>query len=161
MTEQESLNDFVCDLKEVFKLISLKDSGINEMSVCKIEDYCKFLINGDSSDEIFVSSDSFELTIGFGESHWHINSYSNPLHIDRMKIECIIEILDIINVKTITYSAWCGDRCLGGAKIKYGDGIRCNDDIVERAEKSFPMATELRIKVFGYEKEVIFLERTA
>jgi hypothetical protein len=143
MNEQETINKFVHDLKMIFDLISLSDSGIKLISVNEVGGHVELKILSNSLDELLVTSDNCEITICFCQTHWHINTYSDPLDIDTMKITCLTNILDIINSNILTYSAWKNGKCLGGSSVK-------NDiDVIENAKEIFTKADMIKVQSFN------------
>ena len=129
--------------------MELNNSGIKSISAQDVDDHVELIIRSEMGDEILVSSDECEITLCYGQSHWHINSYSDPLDIDSMKITCLNNVMDVINSRIITYSAWNQSSCLGGSSINY------EIDIYKKAQEVFPKADMIKVQSFNSEIKTI------
>jgi hypothetical protein len=144
MTDQESLNRFLHILKDF--LVGLDLVGIQDVEIKTNNEAVDLKINSQTEDAITLSSENCELTVEFGQSHWHISSYSDPLDLDSMKLTCIRDISRILNCEISTYSAWHDDTVLGGGS--------CTDskDPITVCKDAFPNANRIIIKSFGYDQ---------
>ena len=142
MNEQAELNLFLNGLDEIFRIMNIKKMNI-KTTLQSVGDYFEYRISSGANDEILITSDGCELTVCFGQSHWHINTYSHPLDIDSMKLDCISSVMGLINSKLLTYSAWHDDKCLGGSSMK------SDEDVIKNAIQHFPKANSIKVQSFG------------
>jgi len=67
---------------------------------------------------IWISTAGEEITFTFAESHFHISDYSDETKPEELIEEMISAIVRIVTGVDLTYSAWVGDRSLGGGFIE-------------------------------------------
>ena len=93
---------------------------------------------------IEIISGNSELTICYGESHTHKGFGSLAMPGDPFS-ESVNQVLDIMNCKVQTYSAWRDGHCLGGGMVD------SSVDAVNLAASSFKRADLIKVKSWNQE----------
>lgn len=63
---------------------------------------------------ITISAAERELTVEFGECHVHFYDHDGSLTEDMIVGEMVIKVVALVGGYEVSYSAWEGNRCLGG-----------------------------------------------
>lgn len=135
---QEKLNNLAIE-STTFLADKLK-SSINSIKIEKKEDYVDISLDNPSQPNkpLWISTDSKEITIAFAESHYHISSYNDETE-EQLIEQMIIGIINIVSGLEKTYSAWKGEKCLGGGSLS----AEFNDNSIK--DKSFKDAEIFKI----------------
>jgi hypothetical protein len=149
MDKQSRLNDFITDLAQFFEMYY--SSQIEEISKEKKGDWIIQKIVGPNNSIIEIWTDGPEITISFGESHWHIDDYNDPCDYENIYENTIDSILSILRGDLCTASYWLDGREKGGETITVEDLEK------ELREEKIPFGkfNEIRIKKWAEETEII------
>jgi hypothetical protein len=110
-----------------------------------MQDGTRLLILGGADDRLNIEAARGELTIEFGESHWHLAPDEDDA--SSTLLECTRDVMKILLGEWVTYSAWSDGRALGG-------GVKEDvQRILESCHKYFPSADHVVVKQFGMESE--------
>jgi hypothetical protein len=96
-------------------------------------------------------SDGNEVTVIFGESHWHIDSYDDPCTFENIFENTIDSVMDILRFKTATYSCWRAGKAIGGAQCSQIEP----EEVLVAARKVFKDFDEIRIQTWATELKTI------
>ena len=152
MKKQQRLNNFLIDTCSYIE--KYYSSSISEISYISIEDWIKVIIVGENDSNCEIWSDGEEITIIFGESHWHIDSYSEPCNFSNIYENTIDSLLQVLNGNLGTYSCWVGGKTIGGASFTKSVGFN-----VKEIASSFFKDTEVaHIKYWNEELKKISLK---
>ncbi|MBD2042960.1 hypothetical protein [Microcoleus sp. FACHB-672] len=145
MDKQTRLNQFVRDLCAFIE--RYYSVGVQSVKVVEMEGWVKGIIEEPTGDALEIQSDREEITIVYGESHWHIDYNEQYQDIYQAAIQSVFEVLD---GKFLTFSAWAGERALGGGSLS----SETEDAVAEALNrfKRYEGFTELVIKVWGCER---------
>jgi hypothetical protein len=80
MNKQEQINRFLDSLGDFVERYYSR--AITEVSRHPEDDWIKVVIHGPQDTTIELWSEGAEVTVVFGESHWHINSYDEPCNME-------------------------------------------------------------------------------
>lgn len=152
LTKQERINSFLRDLAEFFERYYSK--GVNDISVIEESDVTNVTITGEYDSSIQLGSWDAEVTIIFGESHWHINNYSEPCDMELIYWNTIHIVMSILDGECGTYSCWLDEHHLGGASFFSAT----QEEIINAAKKYFTKSTSLKIKLWGKTLDVVNIE---
>ncbi|MCK5727071.1 MAG: hypothetical protein KAH22_09635 [Thiotrichaceae bacterium] len=115
MDKQQRLNLF---LKETCVFIEkYYSSSITDISFEPEEEWVKVVITGENDSVCKIYSDGEEIIIMFGESHWHIDNYSEPCDYSKIYENTIDSILELLKGELVTYSCWIGGETIGGSSF--------------------------------------------
>ena len=151
MNKQNKINKFIEDLGNFLE--NYYSSSFTSISTEQNNDWLILKIYGQHSSTIELSTEGQEVTICFGQSHWHIDNYDEPVNINEIYEATIESVLEILQSKIITYSAWSKDRCLGGCSY-IGESL---EELVEESQSHFQKADELKVKTWNQELKKIRL----
>jgi len=150
MNKQDQINEFLDSLGNFVE--RYYSSAVTEVTKHPEDDWVKVVIHGPQGTTIELWSEGAEVTVVFGESHWHIDSYDEPCNMENIFENTIDSVMDILRFKTASYSCWRGDRCVGGAS--------CSDDIEEKdvisaAQEFFKDFDEIRFQTWANELKTV------
>jgi len=115
MKKQQRLNLF---LEETCVFIEkYYSSSIADISFEPEEEWVKVVITGEKDSICEISSDGEEITVMFGESHWHLDNYLEPCDYSKIYENTIDSILELLKGELVTYSCWVGGETIGGASF--------------------------------------------
>lgn len=147
MDKQTRLNLFVrdfCSFIECYYSL-----GVQSVNVSEVDGYVQGVImEADGGMALEVWTENEEVTIFYGESHWHIDDYNEPCRYEEIYRAVVESVFEVIQGEVITYSAWSEGRCLGG-----GSQSARPEEVVTYAARTFPEATQVAVKVWGSEKK--------
>lgn len=151
MTKQERLNTFVIELAEFLE--KYYSSNIDSISGESNGDWLIQKILGPNDSVIELWTENNEITIIFGEAHWHIYDYNVPCDYESIYENTINGVLSILRGELCTASYWlCGTvkgggtmaletRCASGSypdkKGLYGLGFRLGFHVFVFCMKDF------------------------
>lgn len=118
--------------------------GVNDIQKEDLEDWVKVKIYGDEDSVLELWSEGAEVLIDFGETHWHIDEYSEPCDMNAIYRSTIHSVLDILDGKIATCSYWVGNTCKGGSSFNTTE-----DQTIERAKEIFNDFDLVKIKRWG------------
>ncbi|MEO0511082.1 MAG: hypothetical protein AAF065_14625 [Verrucomicrobiota bacterium] len=145
MTTQERINKFLLELGEfIEKYYSM---GVDSVSNETHEDWIKVFINGPAESSIELWSQGKEVTVAFGESHWHIGDYNDPVDLENIYEPTVDSVIEILSGKVGTYSAWNEEKALGGGSYE-GETIEA---AILASKAHFSKATHLKVKTWANE----------
>jgi len=141
---QDALNIQVIDAANC--LAKLMPSYIKDVSVENKDDYVDVILNNPTQPDlpIWLSTNGEEITLFFAESHFHINEYGDEVVPESLVEEMVSAIFRLITGVDLAYSAWNGDRSLGGGFVEAKPNL-------EEIKSSFRKANEY--KVYGWLSE--------
>jgi len=150
MNKQEQLNSFLYSFSDFIE--RYYSSAVNQVSRHPEDDWIKVVVEGPQGTTIELFSEHAEVTVIFGETHWHIDSYDDPCNMENIFENTIDSVMDILRFRKVSYSCWRGGRCLGGAS--------CSDDVDEKgllsaARDFFKDFDEIRIQTWANELKTI------
>jgi len=150
MNKQEQINHFLESLGDFIE--RYYSSAVTQVTKHPEDDWVKVVIEGPQGTTIELSSENVEVTVGFGESHWHIDSYDEPCNMEDIFKNTIDSVIDILRFKTASYSCWREGRCLGGAS--------CSNDVegkgvISEARESFGDSDEIRFQTWASELRTV------
>lgn len=142
MDKQTRLNQFVRDLCAFIE--RYYSVGVQSVKIVEMEGWVKGIIEEPTGDALEIESQNQEITLCYGESHWHIDYSEQYPEIYQAAIQSVFEVLD---GKLLTYSAWAGERALGGGSLS----SQTQEAITEAVNrfKSYEGFTQIIIKVWG------------
>lgn len=145
-----NLQRFLHTLADFLRALQLPE--IHTIRLEPMQDGTRLLILGGADDRLNIEAASGELTIEFGESHWHLTPDEDDA--SSTLLECTRDVMKILLGEWLTYSAWRDGRALGG-------GVKENvQRILESCRKYFPNADHVVVKQFGMESESYSLQST-
>ena len=150
MNKQEQINQFISTFGDFIE--RYYSSAVTDITKHPEDDWIKVVIQGPQGTTIELWSEGAEVTVDFGESHWHIDSYDDPCNMENIFENTIDSVLDILRFKTSSYSCWQDGRCVGGAS--------CSDDfeekdIISAAREFFKEFNEIRIQTWANELKIL------
>jgi hypothetical protein len=150
MNKQEQINHFLESLGDFIG--RYYSSAVTQVSKHSEGDWVKVAIEGPRGTTIELWSENVEVTVVFGESHWHIDSHDGPCNMEDIFENTIDSVIDILRFKTASYSCWREGRCLGGAL--------CSDDVEEKdvisaARDPFKNLDEIRFQTWASELKTV------
>lgn len=74
----------------------------------------------DSDRSICISTERCELTVSFGECHTHYDNCSGAEDEASIVGEMVVKVVLIASGREASFSAWAGNRCLGGGWLPAG-----------------------------------------
>lgn len=114
MTKQERLNQFLLDLAD-FLGKYYTGSNLTGVSQETDEGAVRVKLTGPADSVLDLWAYDAEITIEFGETHWHVDDYSDPCCYESIYESVIDAVLDVLNGRLCTYSCWAAGRpCMGG-----------------------------------------------
>ncbi len=143
MTKQHRINTFLRDLAIFVE--KYYSATIDEIEVQSIDDWIKVIISGSENSSLEIWTSGAEVTILFGESHWHIDEYSDPCDLNMIYSNTIHSLLEILDGELETYSCWAGTTCKGG-----GSFDSTTEVAIESAKGFFKDFDTIKIKQWGY-----------
>ncbi len=148
MDKQEKLNQFIKDLGDFLE--KYYSSAISDISKEDKDEFIILRIYGVEESKIELWTEGSEVTVIFGESHWHLDDYNDPCNYENIYEDTIESVLEILQQKTVTCSKWEGERCLGGGTF-FGNSI---EEILISERTLFENADEIRIKIWNQKLEI-------
>lgn len=149
MNKQEQINRFLESFGDFIE--QYYSSAITQVSKHPEDDWTKIVIEGPLATTIELWSEGAEVTVIFGESHWHIDSYDDPCNMVNIFENTIDSVMDILRFKTASYSCWLGGRCIGGGP--------CSDveekDVISAAHEIFKDFDEIRFQTWKNELRTV------
>lgn len=118
--KQDKLNEFLVDFKKFLETYYSKT--FNEITIDNSDNFIDIIISGNEDSILNISSHDCEITIGFGETHSHIDNYDEPCDFDEIYKHTIQTVFDILNCVTVTYSCHNPEREFGGGSYNSMDG---------------------------------------
>lgn len=101
-----------------------------------------------------IINDGDEITISFGESHWHISDYNTPVDFTNICKNTIDTVFSVLKGELITYSCWDENSCLGGGSFYKATEESIRSDAIKSAgDGYFKKARTLKIKYWNSARE--------
>ena len=127
-------------------IAALMPSYISSCAEEEKDGFIDVILNNPFQDDkpIWISTAGEEITFVFAESHFHISDYSDETKHEELIEEMVAAIVRIVTGVDLTYSAWVGDKSLGGGFIEAKPQL---DDI----QKTFKKAK--LFKIWGWDNE--------
>ena len=149
MNKQERINGFLSDFADFLE--RYYSSAITEVVKEPQENWIKIRIAGPQGASMELWSDGGEVTVIFGESHWHIDSYDTPCNFENIFENTVDSVIDILRFKTSTYSCWHSGKTKGGASCAQIE----IEDVIAAARKVFKEFDEIRVQTWATELKTI------
>lgn len=115
------------------------------------DDWIKIIIEGPQGSSLELWSKGAEVLVQFGESHWHIDSYDEPCNFENIYEDTIDIVLDVLRIKTSTYSCWRNGISIGGGSCAEVE----EELVIHAARESFNGFDEIRFQVWANELKTI------
>ena len=147
MTKQQRINKFITDFVEFIE--QYYSSQITSISLEEKEGCVVGTIQGKQESTIEILTEDSEVIVCFGESHWHIDDYNDPIDYENIYENTIESVIEILQGKLGTYSCWRNGRTIGGASFVVSTDSEIVNEI--KATDIFKTSTEIRIKKWGVE----------
>jgi hypothetical protein len=149
MTKQERLNQFLLDLASFLgTYYTGSDIGVfHEMA----EGAVRVKLTGPAESVLDIWAYGEEITIEFGECHWHVYDISDPCCYEKIHRQTVDGVLDVLNGRLSTYSCWRQGRIRVGGTCS---GHTWADAVADRPDMSSYGADEARFKTWGQPTEI-------
>jgi len=149
MNKQELINRFLESLGDFIG--QYYSSAVTQVTKHPEDDWIEILIEGPQGTTIVLLSERSEVTVVFGESHWHIDSYDEPCKMESIFEKTINSVMDILRFKKATYSCWRDGRCIGGASCPDVD----EKEVISAARQIFKDFDEIRFQIWACELKTV------
>ncbi len=115
---QESFHEKVATAAKT--IAALMPSYISSFKKEDKDGFIEVILGNPSQEDkpIWITTTGEEITFAFAESHFHISDSSEETTPEKLIAEMISAIVRIVTGVDLTYSAWSGDRSLGGGFIE-------------------------------------------
>lgn len=147
--KQERIDEFLSSFADF--LDRYYCSAITEVVKERQENWLKIRIAGPQGVSMDLWSDGGEVTVIFGESHWHIDSYDTPCNYGSIFESTVESVMDILRSRTSTYSCWRNGKALGGASCEHTEP----EEVIAAARKVFKEFDEIRVHAWATELKTI------
>jgi hypothetical protein len=146
----DTLHRYLDTLADFLRALQLPE--IHTIRREPMQDGTRLLVLGGADDRLNIEAARGELTIEFGESHWHLTPDEDDA--SSTLLQCTRDVTKVLLGEWVTYSAWREGRALGG-------GSREDvSTILESCKEYFPTADHVVVKQFGLESETYSLRST-
>lgn len=149
-TFDDILHRYLDSLADFLQALQLPE--IHSIRREPMQDGSRLLVLGGADDRLNIEAARGELTIEFGESHWHLTPDEDD--VSSTLLQCTRDVTKVLLGEWVTYSAWRDGRALGGG---------CREDIaaiLESCQAYFPTADHVVVKRFDVESETYSLRST-
>jgi hypothetical protein len=151
MTKQEKLNQFLLDLADFFG--KYYTDSLTDVSTSTDEGAVRVKLSGPADSVLDLWAYDAEITIEFGECHWHVYDTNEPCRYEKIYGETMGGVIDVLSGKQNTYSCWAGGRIRRGGTC----GETSAPSVADAPHMQLEGIDEVRFKTWGKPTEIHLL----